>query len=93
MHILLALGLSIALAFLLVKILILPLIKRFDRFQEYIFLIAIGWCLGIAELSDFSEASPVRLGHGAVMPTPGGALRGSQAGREAGVQVARCGAR
>ncbi len=51
LQILLALGISIGLALLLVKILILPLIKRFDRFQEYIFLIAIGWCLGIAELS------------------------------------------
>jgi Kef-type K+ transport system membrane component KefB len=46
-----ALLVSIGMAFFLVKILILPLIKRFDRFQEYIFLIAIGWCLGIAELS------------------------------------------
>lgn len=47
----LALTVSIGLAFLLVNYLIIPLIKKFDRFQEYIFLIAIGWCLGIAELS------------------------------------------
>ncbi|MEO0436166.1 MAG: cation:proton antiporter [Pseudomonadota bacterium] len=33
----------------LVKFLILPLIRRFDRFHEYIFLLAIGWCLGVAE--------------------------------------------
>ncbi|MCP5230619.1 MAG: cation:proton antiporter [Zoogloeaceae bacterium] len=27
------------------------LLMRFDRIREYIFLLAIGWCLGIAELS------------------------------------------
>ena len=36
-------------AYLAVKYLILALINRFDRFQEYIFLLAIGWCLGMAE--------------------------------------------
>ena len=41
----------IAVAFLSVKYLLLPLLSRFDRFQEYIFLCAIGWCLGFAELS------------------------------------------
>jgi Kef-type K+ transport system membrane component KefB len=32
-----------------VRFVILPLITRFDRFHEYIFLLAIGWCLGLAE--------------------------------------------
>ncbi len=32
-----------------VRWVLLPLIKRFDRFHEYIFLLAIGWCLGMAE--------------------------------------------
>ena len=27
------------------------LIGRFDRIQEYIFLMTIGWCLGLAELA------------------------------------------
>ena len=36
-------------AYLAVKHLLLALINRFDRFQEYIFLLAIGWCLGMAE--------------------------------------------
>ncbi len=36
-------------AFLLVKFCLLPLIHRFDRFHEYIFLLAIGWCLSVAE--------------------------------------------
>jgi Kef-type K+ transport system membrane component KefB len=32
-----------------VRYVLLPLISRYDRFQEYIFLLAIGWCLGVAE--------------------------------------------
>ena len=46
-----SLPLLIACAFLGVKYLLLPVLTRFDRFQEYIFLCAIGWCLGFAELS------------------------------------------
>lgn len=34
-----------------VRWVILPLLRRFDRFHEYIFLLAIGWCLGLAELA------------------------------------------
>ena len=36
-------------ALLIVRYILLPLITRFDRFHEYIFLLAIGWCLGMAE--------------------------------------------
>ena len=36
-------------ALLAVRFVLLPLISRFDRFHEYIFLLAIGWCLGLAE--------------------------------------------
>ncbi len=39
-------------AIVFVKYVLLPLIQRFDRFQEYIFLVAIGWCLGLAELAE-----------------------------------------
>ncbi len=46
-----ALPLLVGAAFLMVRYALLPLITRFDRFQEYIFLLAIGWCLGMAELS------------------------------------------
>lgn len=46
-----ALPMIIILAGLLVKFVILPLLAKFDRFQEYIFLMAIGWCLGMAELA------------------------------------------
>ncbi len=48
---LLALPALIVFAYLLVNYLLIGLIKRFDRFREYIFLLAIGWCLGIAELA------------------------------------------
>jgi Kef-type K+ transport system membrane component KefB len=40
-------------AFVLVRWVILPLISRFDRFHEYIFLLALGWCLGLAETAQF----------------------------------------
>ncbi|MEH6628218.1 MAG: cation:proton antiporter [Motiliproteus sp.] len=55
---LLALPLLIAGAFLFVKYVLLKLIQRFDRFHEYIFLVAIGWCLGLAEAAQFSGLSP-----------------------------------
>lgn len=29
-----------------------PLFARFDRFPEYIFLLAIGWCLGVAQSAE-----------------------------------------
>lgn len=40
----------VSIALLAVKYILNPLISRFDRFHEYIFLLAIGWCLGFAEL-------------------------------------------
>lgn len=44
-----SLPLLTAAAFIVVKYILLRLIQRFDCFQEYIFLLAIGWCLGMAE--------------------------------------------
>ncbi|MBI2994914.1 MAG: cation:proton antiporter [Gammaproteobacteria bacterium] len=38
-------------AWLLERYVIVRLIGRFDQIQEYIFLLAIAWCLGIAELA------------------------------------------
>ena len=38
-------------AYLGVRFLIVPLLTRFDVFQEFTFLLAVGWCLGIASLS------------------------------------------
>lgn len=36
---------------LCVKFVLLRLIQRFDRYHEYIFLLSVGWCLGVAELA------------------------------------------
>jgi len=38
-------------SWLSVRFVLLSLIKRFDRYHEYIFLLSIGWCLGMAELA------------------------------------------
>lgn len=46
---LLSLPLLVGAAVGAVRWVLLPLISRFDRFHEYIFLLAIGWCLGMAE--------------------------------------------
>ncbi len=50
---LLSLPLLAGAALLSVRYILLPLITRFDRFHEYIFLLAIGWCLGMAELANY----------------------------------------
>jgi Kef-type K+ transport system membrane component KefB len=39
-------------AWLFVRYVLQYLIQKFDRFHEYIFLLALGWCLGLAELSE-----------------------------------------
>lgn len=41
----------IVMAFLIQATVLNWLLSRFDRIREYIFLIAIGWCLGLAELA------------------------------------------
>jgi Kef-type K+ transport system membrane component KefB len=46
-----ALPLLVGAAMVFVRLVLLKLIARFDRFHEYIFLVAIGWCLGLAEAS------------------------------------------
>lgn len=46
---LLALPLLAVSAYLLEKYVLLRLIQKFDRVQEYVFLLAIGWCLSIAQ--------------------------------------------
>lgn len=44
-----ALPLLAVASYLVVKFVLLPLITRFDRYQEYLFILAIGWCLTGAE--------------------------------------------
>lgn len=48
---LITLPLLVVAVFAFVKVVIIRLIARFDRFHEYIFLLTIGWCLGIAVLA------------------------------------------
>ncbi len=38
-------------AVLFVRYILLPLMERYDRFHEYMFLLTIGWCLGLSELA------------------------------------------
>ena len=38
-------------ALLVFRYVLLPLLEKFDEFHEYIFLLAIGWCLTIAQLA------------------------------------------
>ena len=45
------LPLLVAGVFITVRYVIIKLIAQFDRFHEYIFLLTIGWCLGIAVLA------------------------------------------
>ena len=44
-------------SWLSVRFVLLSLIKRFDRYHEYIFLLSIGWCLGMAELAIWTGLS------------------------------------
>jgi len=44
-------------AFAIERFLLIRLISRFDRYHEYIFLLAIGWCLGMAELAELLHLS------------------------------------
>lgn len=40
-------------AFLMERFVLVKLIARFERIREYIFLVAISWCLGMAQLANF----------------------------------------
>lgn len=54
---LLMLPVLIGVSFILVRYVLLKLLMAFDRFHEYIFLLAIGWCLGMAELANLMGLS------------------------------------
>jgi len=49
----LSLPLLIILAFVCERYILSKLLERFESVQEYVFLLAIGWCLGIAQLALF----------------------------------------
>jgi Kef-type K+ transport system membrane component KefB len=42
---------------LVARYILAPLFMRFDTIQEYVFLVAIGWCLGFAELASMAGLS------------------------------------
>ncbi len=48
---LLLLPVMVGLAYLLQKYLLVGLLMRFDKIKEYVFLLMIGWCFGIAQLT------------------------------------------
>ncbi len=51
LQVLLAIPVLLAFTYFCTRFVLIKLIARFDQFREYIFLLAIGWCLGIAALS------------------------------------------
>ncbi len=51
LRLLIALPLLILFAWVFERQVLIRLIRRFDKIQEYIFLMSIGWCLGMAELA------------------------------------------
>ena len=51
-RVMVSLPLLIGFSWLFVKFILLKLLEKFDAFHEYIFLIAIGWCLSLAEISE-----------------------------------------
>jgi len=51
LRVLLAFPALLAFAYLTTRYLLIRLVARFDHFKEYIFLLAIGWCLGLAALA------------------------------------------
>jgi len=54
---LIALPILSGFAYLFVRFVLFKLIAKFDRFHEYIFLLAIGWCLMLAELAEMMHLS------------------------------------
>ena len=44
-------------AFAGVKFVVIPLLKRFDAFGEFIFLLAVGWCLTVASVAHMAGMS------------------------------------
>jgi Kef-type K+ transport system membrane component KefB len=51
LRVLLAFPLLLAIAYFVTRFILIKLVARFDQFKEYIFLLAIGWCLGLAALA------------------------------------------
>ena len=56
-RVLVSLPLIILFAFVFVRYVLLKLLEKFDAFHEYIFLIAVGWCLGLSEIAELAGLS------------------------------------
>ncbi len=50
---LVSLPILVGVVYLIERFVLIKLIQRFDTIHEYIFLLAIAWCLGIAELAHY----------------------------------------
>lgn len=50
---LVTLPILIAVAYFIERFILIKLIQRFDQIHEYVFLLAIAWCMGIAKLAVF----------------------------------------
>ncbi|MBA2492313.1 MAG: cation:proton antiporter [Gammaproteobacteria bacterium] len=50
--VLLSLPALVLVAWLVERFVVMTLVRRFDKIHEYIFLLAIGWCLGLAQLAE-----------------------------------------
>ncbi|MCF6764504.1 cation:proton antiporter [Thiotrichales bacterium 19S3-7] len=46
-----ALPVLVLIAYYAEKFILVKLLRRFNRYKEYIFLVAIGWCLGMSQLA------------------------------------------
>ncbi len=57
LRVLLAFPVLLAFAYFTTRYVLIALIARFDHFREYIFLLAIGWCLGVSALATWMELS------------------------------------
>ena len=51
-RVLISLPILCGISWLFVKYILLRLLEKFDVFHEYIFLMAVGWCLGLAVISE-----------------------------------------
>ena len=47
--VILSLPLLVLIVAVVARYALIPLFQRFDKIQEYVFLLAIGWCLGVAQ--------------------------------------------
>ena len=56
-RVVLALPLLILFAWAFVRFVLLRLLEKFDAIHEYIFLVPIGWCLGLAEMANLAGLS------------------------------------